>query len=196
VAEFPVLVSLSSLVPVAVNAGMWCWRRHHQSIEKKNESALVLSLGRSTLCEQLRGSDVIVLDIDNLVRASMRPDELAAFDAMAKDDPTKQLKYLVAARAEYLKIKTSFGKSKRILSVCPTLECANYLGIELESVFMCAPAGQLYERIMEGLDAPTRKRRDEERLAFLLSARNLLAFNSYEELYALVRTSWGVKSKL
>lgn len=196
--ESSAAVSLGlGLVSVAGTGAYNCFRRRQQrlELEKARVSALVLSAGtgKSCLCEHLGGfSGLKVIDVSDAVDRKL----LANSKHLEQPDKASDVEYLIHAKEYVENVKKSLPKYKLVL-LCNSLEEARYLGVLEVNMVVCTPSQALLDLILKGKDLDVRERVVKERLELIsqCDGDKINVFTSYDDLYAVIKASYKLRSK-
>jgi orotidine-5'-phosphate decarboxylase len=147
--------------------------------------AIVMSCmtGKSTLCKQLRAeSGVYLIDVSQSV----------AVDG----DTNADVNYLMKAKEYVDKIKNEMKEFKLIL-VCSSIQEAQYLGVDVNNIAVVTPSNKLFNTICEGRNPENVEEMSRKRMELISACGEdvLNIFDSYESLYALIKSVFKLKQK-
>lgn len=198
----PVLVSVgaSGLIPLAKEVNKWCIARIKEAHEHK-VCAVILphGCGKSEIARQLHGDNVIVVDLDNAVRAGLSPSELEAFDNQAfADEQAHKIRYMREGRKIVNELKDDFTKKGvRLIVLCNDPEISQFVGVKPQNTFLCCPSNALYQALHAHASPERKSFLDKKRLEFIINYKDsLYQFDDFKSLYDALKRSFMLKSKL
>ena len=195
---------MSTLVPLAFQGSKclygWATKLPHE--RRKVAVVIPRRCGKTSLVRELESTnkDVLLVDLDECVRASIRPQEVTKLDKMVEsgDESTHRLAYYGHCRDVYEDIKKRWlsKKTRRLIVLCSDIELAKDL-FKVESIFVCIPSHSLFENVKKHaddiVDAVERSRIS---LISQLDKSHYTVYSSFEQLQAFIRDTFGLGNRL
>lgn len=153
--------------------------------DKTNLAAIVMSkgTGKTTLANSLKGySKMVIVDIDS---------------GIERVENENEADHLIRARDYVNNLKKELKDYKLVL-MCDSVESAEFLGIPIDNVAVLTPNEKLFGELLANQpNAEKVKELQLGRMELISSCdREILnVFNSYDNLYQIIRTSFKLKNK-
>jgi len=182
------IVLAGGLMSLAVRGGIGCYnkRKRIKKLHKQKLSSLIMSkgCGKSQLKKSLQSlsSDLVIVDMD---------------DAISGRDELERL----ANGKEYIDgLIVKFPK-KRFLLLLPTRDESDYYGVDKDNAFVVCPSIKIFEQLKGNIDVSVLgsdviNEMEKARLALIreTETEQLNIFDSFEELYSVIKTVYKLQS--
>lgn len=176
----------AGLVSIGAKSAYQCFGRHRaKKWAKIKFGAIVMSCstGKTTLCAKLRGNnDVLLVDVSQGVEVD--------------GDTNANINYLIKAKEYVDKIKKDL-KNYQLILVCSSINEAKYLGVDNANIAVLTPSNSLFKELCSGRTSDQIAKMERERMELISACGEdvLNIFDSYESLYAVIRSTFKLKNK-
>jgi len=187
-----VVCGLFSLIPVLINSlrGIKCGSIVGIVIPKGS--------GKTTISKAfVKDDNTELIDLENAIRLNVNDETLKKLDELKQKEELTSYnsKYYVLAK-EYIKgLKKNF-KNKTYYILSSDKDLLKYIGAK--DIYTFTPSNDFFNKIKSNLDPEEARLAETNRTNILLSQgrRDLLVFNSFEELSTLLNKVLKLKHKL
>ena len=183
------LILAGGLMSLAVRGGVGCYNRQKKAkkLHKQMLSSLIISkgCGKTQLKKSLESlsSDLVIVDMN---------------EAISGND---ELEKLANGKAYIDSLILKFPK-KKFLLLLSTKEESEYYGVDKSNTFVVCPSIKLFETLKGNIDASLPQgsslinEMEKARLALIreTDADNLNIFDSFSELYSVIKTVYKLQS--
>jgi len=168
-----------------------CWgkRKRKNKLHKARLSALIMCkhTGKSTLKKELdsHSSDLIIVDVGESVQPEKGTNE--------------KLDYLHKANTYVKRLLEEF-KGKKFLLLCESVEEAEHIGVEKESIFLCVPSNILFSTLIKELGSDDKELKinmEKSRMNLVRDCQKdqLNIFNTFDELKAVLKSAYKLENQ-
>jgi hypothetical protein len=182
------LILAGGLASLAMKGGVMCYNRQKKArkLYKTKLSSLVMAkgTGKSQLKKHLQSlsSELVIIDINEVVEK--------------KND---KLDFLKKAKSYVDDVLKKFPK-KRFLLLLSSQEESEYLNVDKTNTFVVCPSIELFGKIKGDFDPEQGSERlqeiEKERLGLIrdTDSDNLNIYNTFEELYGVIKSVYKLQS--
>ena len=175
-----------ALVSLGVKSSYNCWKNGRaKKFKAVKFGAVVMSCktGKSRMCEKLKGNNkVLLVDVGESVER--------------ENGVNSNVNYLVKAKEYVNKLRKDL-KNHSLLLIVSSISEAQFLGVEDKAIVCLTPSNDLFRKITENVPAAELKKVEADRMDLISSCgQDLLnIFDSFDNLYNVIRTTFKLKNK-
>jgi hypothetical protein len=153
--------------------------------------------GRTSLTRDLRGREVIIIDLDEVVIASYAQDDQQRLQQYKASEEWSTFNLHVYAKAKEIvgRARENFP-GKKLLLVSASLDLIEYLKVPESNIRVYSPTNTLWTQLSGALEEGARRIADNARQQLREKAGDKLRnFNTFDELYSRISDWMGVNRR-